>query len=182
MLNWTVRITTLLMLLAVGIYAVGVLVLPDEKRVSRSIDVAASEAAVFNVVNDMRSFNRWSPWAELDPATRYDFQGPRQGVGAAMSWESTNPQVGSGSQIIVASEPNERVRLRLQFGVNQTAMAELQMAPSPTGGTRVTWLLDMDFDGNVMQRYLGAFVLDGAIGRDYERGLGNLKRLLEQGT
>lgn len=182
MLNWIVRITTLVMLLAVGIYAVGVLVLPDEKRVTRSIDVAASQAAVFNVVNDMRSFNRWSPWAELDPRTRFEFSGARQGVGAAMSWESQNPQVGSGSQLIVVSEPNERVRLRWEFGVDQSAMAELQMTPSPNGGTRVTWLLDMDFDGDIVQRYLGALVLDGAIGRDYERGLGNLKRLLEQGN
>ncbi|MEO0422889.1 MAG: SRPBCC family protein [Pseudomonadota bacterium] len=182
MLNWTVRITTFVMLLAVGIYAVGALVLPDEKRVSRSIDVAASEAAVFNVVNDMRAFNRWSPWAELDPNTRYEYQGPRQGVGAAMSWTSQSPQVGSGSQLIVASEPNDLVRLRLQFGADQTAMAELELASSPNGGTRVTWHLDMDFDGDILQRYVGAFVLEGAIGRDYERGLTNLKNLLERGS
>ncbi|MEO0975409.1 MAG: SRPBCC family protein [Pseudomonadota bacterium] len=182
MLNWIVRITTFVMLIAVGIYAVGVLVLPDDKRVSRSIDVAASEAAVFNVVNDMRSFNAWSPWADIDPNTEYDFQGPRQGVGAAMTWTSQHAQVGKGSQIIVVSEPNSRVRMRLQFGGEQTAMAELEMAPSPNGGTRVSWHLDLDFDGNIFQRYLGAFVFENAIGRDYERGLSNLKALLERGA
>ncbi|MEO0973590.1 MAG: SRPBCC family protein, partial [Pseudomonadota bacterium] len=127
------------------------------------------------------AFPSWSPWAELDPQTRYRYSGPRQGVGAAMSWESTDNMVGRGSQVIVASEPNDRVRMRLQFGADRTAMTELQLTPSPSGGTRVTWVLELDFGGSILQRYLGAFVQEGAVGRDYERGLNNLKTLLERG-
>jgi hypothetical protein len=179
--NLLIRAVSVILLLVVGVWGVGVLVLPDEKRIERSIDIAASPAAVFTIANDMRAFNDWSPWAELDPLTQYRFEGPRYGVGASMSWSSEAPQVGSGSQLIVASEPNALVRTRLQFGQSQTAIAELIMEPADRG-TRVTWALNMDFEGNVFRRYLGALVLDSAVGNDYERGLANLKRLLETGS
>lgn len=179
MLKWAVRLTSWLLLVAITIYAVGALVLADERTIRRSIDIAASRPAIFNVINDMESFTAWSPWAGIDPATRYRYSGPRRGVGAAMRWESQDPMVGSGSRVIVASETNERVRMRLQFGADRTAMSELSLAPSPTGGTRVTWSLELDFAGNIAQRYLGAFVQDGVVGRDYEKGLARLKALLE---
>lgn len=179
MLKWGVRAVSWLMLVFVTLYAVGALVLSDERRVSRSIDIAASPTAVFNVVNDMHAFNAWSPWTDLAADTRYRYSGPRSGVGAAMSWRSSDPMVGEGSQLIVLSEPVERVRMRMQFGAGRTAMSEVHLTPNPTGGTTVTWTLALDFDGNILQRYVGAFVQDGVIGRDYERGLANLKALME---
>jgi uncharacterized protein YndB with AHSA1/START domain len=180
-MRWLIRGTTVLMLIVVSIYGIGALILPDEKRIERRIDIAASPAAVFTVVNDMRAFNDWSPWAQIDEATIYRFDGPREGLGAAMSWSSEMPRVGKGSQVIVASEPNERVRMRLQFGESNTAMAELLIEPAERG-TQVTWALEMDFNGSIVQRYIGALILEGAVQRDYERGLTNLKRLLETGS
>jgi uncharacterized protein YndB with AHSA1/START domain len=180
-MKWFVRGVSLVMLFVAGVYGYGALVLPDEKRVERSIRIAASPAAVFAVANDMRVFNDWSPWYGLDPATVYRFDGPATGPGAAMRWTSDDPQVGTGSQVIVASEPNRLVRTRLQFGASRTAMSELLIEPAARG-TQVTWALETEFDGSILQRYVGAFVLEGAVGSDYERGLERLKALIETGS
>lgn len=180
-MKWFIRGVSVVLLVIVSIYGIGALLLPDEKRIERSIEIAASPAAVFAVANDMRAFNEWSPWAAIDPRTIYRFQGPPRGVGAAMSWSSESPQVGEGSQVIVASEPNRLVRTRLQFGESRTAVSELIIEPAQRG-TEVTWVLETDFGGSILQRYVGALVLEEAVGSDYEQGLRNLKRLIESGA
>ena len=91
---------TLLMglILLVVVFVVLALFLPDTAHVERSIFVKAPPEAVFDLVDDFESFNRWSPWAQKDPDTQYSFTGPEQGVGAMMRWHSEDPSVGAGSQ------------------------------------------------------------------------------------
>lgn len=151
--------------------------LPSTAHIERSTTIDSPPAKVFALVNGYRSFNKWSPWAERDPATEYMFEGPESGVGAKMSWTSENPQVGTGFQQITVSEPESRVRTHLDFGSQGTAVAFLNLEPVESG-THVTWGFDTDFGFNLVSRYLG-LMFDSWIGADYEAGLANLKVLAE---
>lgn len=170
------RILVGLLVLILILALVG-LALPSRAHVERSISIAATPATVFELVNGFKRFNEWSPWYDYDPAARYTYSGPEQGVGARLEWKSDKPEVGSGSQQIVASEPDQRVRYQLDFGDQGTAESEISIAPSEAG-SQVRWSFDTEFGYNLPMRYFG-LLFDRLIGADYEKGLARLKALAE---
>ena len=171
-MKWVKRGLIGLAMVVVVAVTIGLL-LPRSVHVERSIVIEAPPSVVFALVNDYRAFNRWSPWARIDPDTEYQFEGPASGVGARMRWDSDHPSVGSGSQEIIASEPNRRVAMALDFGAQGTATAYYDLAPQGAH-TRITWGFDTDFGYDLLGRYFG-LLFDRLIGADYERGLANLK-------
>lgn len=152
--------------------ALGAYTLPREARVFRSVDIAAPPAAVYAIVSDLRRFNEWSPWLELDPSAEFTFT-----VDRTMNWQSANPNMGSGSQTIVRLEPEEAVEFGLDFGAMGPAEATIDLDPTPMG-TLVTWGFSTDLGFNPVARYMG-LMFDGWIGSDYERGLTKLKAVAE---
>lgn len=172
-LKWLVG---LVILLAV-VFVAGGYLLPREVAVARSIEINAPPEAVFEKVNSLKAGQEWSPWLERDPNVAVDFTGPDEGVGAAMSWASDNPQVGAGSQKIVVSEANERVETELDFGDMGTAKAAFLLEKNGEV-TAVTWTLLADMGNGPMGRWMG-LMMDGWVGADYEAGLSNLKALVE---
>ncbi|MEM9146189.1 MAG: SRPBCC family protein [Pseudomonadota bacterium] len=155
--------------------------MPSEIAVSRSTLIERPPADVFPHVNDLRAFQAWSPWAELDPDAMITFSGAESGVGQSMTWSSENEQVGNGRQMITASEENRRVATALDFGDMGMATSEIRLTPENEGqATRVDWAFETDMGLNPIARWMG-LMMDGWVGADYERGLGNLKRQLEAG-
>jgi effector-binding domain-containing protein/uncharacterized protein YndB with AHSA1/START domain len=153
------------------------LFLPSAAHVERSVSIAAPPAAIYDIVNDLRRFNEWSPWFEKDPQARYSFSGPENGVGSRLEWSSNDSSVGTGSQEIVESAPDQRVRTRLDFGSQGKGEAVLTIAPGATG-TKVTWGFDTDLGNNILARYFG-LAMDSIVGAEYAHGLGKLKALAE---
>ncbi|MBT8078339.1 MAG: SRPBCC family protein [Gammaproteobacteria bacterium] len=160
------------------LFVIGGMLLPSEQHVERSVVVNAEPSEVFLLVNDFREFNKWSPWADIDPdGTRYEFSGPAAGVGSKLSWSSEHPDVGSGAQEIVDSQPNRMVKARLTFeGFDSPSYATYTLEPTD-GGTRVSWAFDSNLD-SMLGRYLGV-MMEKWVGADYERGLARLKELAE---
>ena len=153
------------------------LLLPSTAHVERATVISAPQSTVFALVNGYARFNEWSPWAKIDPQTRYTREGPAQGVGARQAWQSDHNRVGSGSQEITLSEPHRRVETALDFGPQGTAQAFFALAPEGDG-TRIVWGFDTTFGYNLIGRYFGLF-FDSMLGSDYEQGLANLKQLAE---
>jgi hypothetical protein len=164
---------TLLILLAV----IGFL-LPSSARVERDIVINAPPAEIFPHLNSMRAFHAWSPWADIDPDTRYEFQGPEKGVGSRMTWQSGNSQVGQGSQEITESLPDQRVGMQLEFGDKGNGTATFMLEPAGAN-TRVRWQFSTLFGWDLFGRYVG-LMLDSMIGSAYDKGLKDLKSRVEQ--
>jgi len=175
-----VRFLGRLLVVLIGLAIVLALVsffLPRDVTVTRSILIEAPPADVFPHIDSLQEFDRWSPWAGIDPAMQQSFSGPERGVGNRMDWTSDDPRVGSGSQEITVSIPNERVETALDFGEMGLGTAWLDLATVPEG-TEVTWGLLVDMGLNPVGRYIG-LMMDGWVGADYERGLGRLKEIVE---
>lgn len=154
----------------------GGLLLPATSHLERSTTIERPPAQVFATLNSFSRFNEWSPWFEIDPAAKYTYSGPASGVGAGMAWVG-NSSVGSGNQEILESTPDSRIVNALDFGGSR-AKATFQLDPDGNG-TQVTWSLDSEHGYNPINRLFGAFLLDGMVGKDYEKGLAKLKGLLE---
>ncbi len=169
----------LIVLLAIGV-ALLLTVAPREVHVERSTTIAATPEQIFPYVNNLKKSNEWSPWAEKDPDMEVTYEGPEAGVGAISKWKSE--EMGEGSQTIVESEPNEKVATDLDFGSMGTAQAAILLEPAGGGGsTEVTWEFDTDYGYNPIGRFFG-LLMDSMLGGDYEKGLANLKKLVEEGA
>jgi effector-binding domain-containing protein/uncharacterized protein YndB with AHSA1/START domain len=170
------KIVVALIVICALLAGIGML-LPRQVHVERSIVIDAPRATVFALVDGFKQFNKWSPWAALDPNAKYTREGPEFGVGAKQSWVGDPKTVGSGSQEIVEIKPLERVKSRLEFEDQDPATVQFALAPE-AGGTKVTWSLDTDMGAGPVGRYFG-LMMDRWIGRDYEKGLASLKTLAE---
>ena len=173
LLKWIFYLTAAIALVIVG----GSFLLPSQAVVTRSTEIAAPPEKVFALVSDLRRFNEFSPWAELDPNTTYAFEGPETGVGQTMSWSSDNTNVGSGSQTIFEYQPPTHVASELDFGSMAKSVATWDLSPSATG-TTATWGFKSDLDG-IPAKWFG-LMFDRWIGADYEKGLAKLKAAAEK--
>jgi len=170
------RILIGLVVLVALLAGVGML-LPRNIHVERSAAIEAPPATVFAVLNGFGQFNKWSPWFDLDPKAEYTYEGPARGVGAKMSWKGDPKKAGSGSQEIIDSRPGELVKESLDFGDQGKAVAQFTLS-GEANGTKVIWSLDSDMGMGPVGRYFG-LMMDGMVGKDFEKGLAGLKKLVE---
>ncbi len=103
----------------------------------------------------------------------------RAGLGATMGWEG-NGQVGKGNMSIVESSASERVVYRLQFEKPFKATNHASFTLTPViDGTELIWA--MEGPSPLVSKIMDLLMnMDSMIGRDFEAGLANLKRLVEK--
>lgn len=173
---WIVGITVLAAL-AVAAYASATK--PNTFTISRSATIAAPAEKIFAIVNDFRRWPEWSPWQHMDPDMKQTMSGPPAGVGAVVEW-SGNKMVGAGRTELVASEPPSRLAMRLDMYRPMKASNDVEYTLVPEGSrTRVTWA--MRGAQPLPAKIFATFVdCDALVGKDFERGLANLKALAER--
>jgi hypothetical protein len=149
-----------------------------EFRVTRSATMAAPAPAIFAHVNDFRSWGAWNPWAKLDPAMKESYEGAPAGAGAVYTWAG-NGKVGEGRMTIVESRPAALIRIRLEFLRPLAATNTAEFTFEPAGArTVVTWSMTgpSTFAGKAMSIVMN---MDRMIGGNFERGLADLKSIVE---
>jgi uncharacterized protein YndB with AHSA1/START domain len=173
-------IAVIAVILALAIAAVLILAArkPDIFSVRREIDIKAPPETIFPLINDFHQWGSWSPWEHKDPAMRRNFSGAASGKGAVYGWEG-NRNVGSGRMEIMDTAAPAKIVIKLDFikpfeGHNT---AEFTMLPQGDT-TRVSWLMTgpSPFIGKIMHVFIN---MDAMVGKDFEAGLSNLKRLTE---
>lgn len=151
---------------------------PDVFRVSRRIRVQAPPERIQPLLVDFRRWAAWSPYDKLDPGMQKTFSGPPSGVGAAYAW-SGNGKAGAGRMEITGVTP-ALVTIQLDFlkPFASHNTAEFACTPQPDGSTELTWT--MHGPAHMVSKVMQLFIdLDRMVGRDFEVGLANLRRLAE---
>jgi uncharacterized protein YndB with AHSA1/START domain len=152
---------------------------PATFHVERRVVVAAPAAKVFPYLEDPRKTLEWSPWEKKDPAIKKSFSGAAKGVGAVYAWEG-NKEVGSGVLTITAVEPDKSVAMDLDFKTPMEghSVATYALSPAAAGGTEVSWSIEgpNSFVSKVMCVFMD---MDKMIGGEFEKGLAELKRVVE---
>lgn len=171
--------------IALGLVAVLVLIVvyaamqPAEYDISRSITINAPVEKVFPYLNNSKLADQWGPWKEDDPQAKMVFSGPDEGVGSKSSWESPG-KLGTGSATIIESKPNELVRLELVYTKPHAMHQIADYIVEPNGGeTKVTWRVagNNSLPGRIACLF---FDMDKMVGGFFEKGLANLKALVER--
>lgn len=114
----------------------------------------------------------------MDPNMQHSYTAPDSGVGQSMAWTG-NRKVGQGSMTITDTTPDERVALTLTFLKPFKATNTVDIVLTALGGaTQVQWIM-RGRQNLLMQAVDKVTSMDDMLGKDFERGLANLKRVVE---
>jgi len=151
---------------------------PDSFRVQRVALINAPSDKVFPLINDIKAWTAWSPYEKKDPAMKRTYGAVTAGKGATYAWEG-NKEVGQGSMEIVESGP-KKILLKLDFLKPFEAHNMGEFVLEPKGdSTSVTWAIHGP--SPYMSKVIGTFMnIDDMIGRDFEKGLADLKAAAEK--
>lgn len=154
-----------------------ILFAPTSFRFGRSTVIDRPQKEVFNYIRLLKNQQEWSVWASMDPNIKNTYTGVDGTVGFINSWEG-NKKVGIGAQEIMRIEEGRAVEFQLRFEkpFKATNGSELLLEEISPTQTKVTW----SFFGK-SPRPMNAFTMfmKGAILKDFEKGLYNLKQILE---
>jgi hypothetical protein len=174
-----IAIIAVVLAIAIAVILILATAKPDRFGIQRATTVKAPPEKIFPLINDFHQWGTWSPYENKDPAMKRSYSGAASGEGAIYAWEG-NKNVGSGRMEILDSSAPSKIVIKLDFfkpfeGHNT---AEFTMLPHGDA-TDVTWLMHgpLPFMGKIMHVFIN---MDRMIGKDFEIGLANLKRLTEK--
>lgn len=172
-------VIALILLVAIVVVLVLAARKPAGFRIERATSIKAPPDKIFALINDFRNWRAWSPWERMDPNLRRSYGGAERGEGAVYEWEG-NSKVGKGRMEIVEAPPPSRVAIKLDFLKPFEAhnMGEFLLEPKGDS-TSVIWATYGP--SPYMSKVIGTFInIDDMIGRDFEKGLADLKAAAEK--
>jgi len=152
---------------------------PDSYTVTRTATIKAPPEKIIGYLNDFHQWQAWSPWEKLDPNMKRNFEGAPSGQGAVYGWTG-NDEVGEGRMEITENTVPSKVAIKLDFIKPFQSSNVTTFTLQPQGdGTLVTWT--MSGPSEFITKLMGVFVsMDKMIGKDFEKGLSQLKGVAEK--
>ena len=167
-----------LIVAVVVILCVVVVMQPEDLKITRAATFNASPSVVFEQVNDFHKWDAWSPWAKIDPTMKVTHSGAPAGSGAVYAWAGTG-EAGEGKMTITQSHPTDHIAIDLEFIKPFAARNVTEFTFKPNGDkTDVTWT--MTGKKNFITKAFCLVVdMDKMIGADFEKGLAQMKPVVE---
>lgn len=152
------------------------LVAPKKVETERSIVIKAPVEQVFNTVNDLSSWDSWSPWNAADPTVKNTVSNPSSGKDAYFTW--TSEHSGSGKMTITESVPNESLKMEVNFDGQGSAKTGWTFTPEGEG-VKASWSFSSKFPipFNIMLLFTD---FKAYMDKDYDTGLNLLKKVVEE--
>jgi hypothetical protein len=116
----------------------------------------------------------------LDPAMKKEYRGTDGQVGFVYIWDSkTNKNVGSGEQETIKLEQNKSIEYEIRFSkpMQNVAKAKFVFFPASSGQTEFMWGF---YSPTKFPMKLFKPIFQKILGKDLEKGLINLKAVLEK--
>lgn len=171
----TLRLILALFLCFVLVVISAGFLLPGKVQVERSLLISASSESLFEKVNTLKHWKKWSPWLLSDTSMTLHYSGPEKGAGAFINWHSKKNSIVKGNALIISSTPSDSLLVILDFGESGKTSCTFHFDESDNG-TKVKWRLYSDVGMNPVSRWMGLFI-NSMVGPDLESGLMNLEKL-----
>jgi len=171
-----VKTSLIVLTVILGVVLVVALFLPSGFIVERAIEIEGPPDSVFKLVENVETLVKWNPWSRLDPAAENTLSDSLTGEGAYWYWNGE--VIGKGSMTITSIDMNKRIDYILRFDEPKMNPSDIIFHFEPTAfGTNVRWINRGNLNYPI-GRYFG-LLMDGMLGKDFEKGLLNLKELAE---
>ncbi len=154
-------------------------IMGKEMRIDRSILITKPAQEVFDYLKITKNQDNFSTWNMTDPGMKKEYQGVDGQIGFIYKWDSsTNKNVGAGEQEITKIETGMSIEYEVRFfrPMKNVANTRFELKSESTKQTTVTWLFygPTRFPMSLMKP-----VFQKMLGKDLEKGLLNLKNVLE---
>lgn len=163
-----------------ALWLVLALFISGEYEVKRDVLIERNSDEVFEYLVYLKNQDNFSAWAQMDPDMKKTYTGTDGQVGFISAWESKNEDVGVGEQEIMSITDGKRIDYELRFKVPFESTDDAYMLTDglDENSTRVTWGFKgkIPYPFNVMKPFMN---FDEMLGPDLEKGLKNLRELLE---
>lgn len=149
-------------------------------HIEKTVVINKPVSDVFNYVKLIKNQDHYSVWNMADPNMKRSYTGTDGTVGFVYAWDSTtNKNVGAGAQETKSIVENKSIDMELRFERPMKNVAKASFAFESLAGnqTKVTWVFSgpMKVPMNLMKS-----MLQKMLGNDLEKGLQNLKHVLEK--
>ncbi len=154
-----------------------VFVVPTAFEHKAEIVINKPKAEVFEYLKSLKKQNDWSVWAKMDPEMKQEFIGIDSTVGFISSWEGKKS--GKGAQEIEKITDGERIDIELRFEKPFKVTNKVYFATTTIEGnkTKIVWAMH----GKSPRPFNLIFpFMKGSVLKDFNKGLANLKALLEK--
>jgi hypothetical protein len=170
-----------LLFLVLGIIALGLiaaLFISKDYVVEKEVSINKPQSLVFDYIKNLKNQDEYSVWMKLDPNVKNEFTGVDGSVGFKNAWEG-NDAVGKGEQQITKVVDGSGIETSLHFikPIDSFANATLLSTAVDSTSTVVKWKMS---GSNPYPMNLMVPFMDAVIGGDLDKGLTNLKAVLEK--
>lgn len=113
-MHWLYTLFYTLLAIALTPYVLGLL-LPRKFVIAREVVIARPAREVFDFMKLLKNQERYSAYAQADPAMKIEYRGTDGTVGAVAAWDSEDRNVGKSEQEIKAIEDGKRIEIEIRF-------------------------------------------------------------------
>lgn len=174
------RLLLFFLLAVIAVTAVLSFMLPTRQKIERSIVINATAADIYNQLIKLENFNKFSVWSQQDSSAIYTLTGTDGTVGATSEWKGSPEISGEGKIEITELGANKKVVHKIHFTKPQNGTAESRFSLLETNVsiTTVTWTfyIGTPRPWNIFNLFSS---LDKQMGKDFEDGLANMKKMIE---
>jgi hypothetical protein len=148
-------------------------------KIEKSIEINKNSNLVFNYLKKTKNQDNFSVWNMTDPDMKKKYQGSDGTIGFIYSWDSTNKNVGAGEQEITAIDEGTSIEYAIRFfrPMQNTGKTEFKIISKGEEISSVVWIFDSP---SKFPMSLFSPIFKRMLGKDLEKGLINLKGILEK--
>jgi hypothetical protein len=178
------------LVIVVVIGVVAAVVMPGSGHVDRSLVVGKDMRQVYDVLDNFRRLPDYSVLRSYDPRVEFKFSGQAFGPGAELSWDSSDPKVGSGELTIASATPDfDKIDSNTKKasivwnldndwrGMDKHFTLDLERQGSRGQLTNILWSYDVDYGWNLVNRFANLYI-HGDPDAFIQFGLNNLQNVL----
>ena len=148
-------------------------------KLEKSVIINKGSGLVFDYLKMTRNQDNFSVWNMADLNMKKSYEGTDGKVGFKYSWDSTLKNVGAGEQEIAAIEDGKSIEYTIRFTrpMQNTGKTRFQIKSLGNDNSSVTWTFDSP---SRFPMSLFSPIFKRMLGKDLEKGLHNLKVILEK--
>jgi hypothetical protein len=149
-------------------------------KIEKSIEIKKDPKQVFEYLRMTKNQDNFSVWNMADPEMKKEYQGTDGNVGFIYSWDSTKKNVGAGQIEISDIKEDKSIDYSLKFyrPMQNTGKVKFELNGVGDRSTSVAWILESP---SRFPMSLLTPIFKRMMGKDLEKGLSNLKGILESG-
>jgi len=177
-----ILITIIIIVLSIiALFLVIGLFMKKEYSVVREVVINKPKTTVFDYIKLLKNQNDFSVWATMDPDMKKEFKGIDGTAGFVSAWDSDKKNVGKGEQEILKVDEDGKIDYEIRFikPFESTSYASMSVVSVTEDQSKVQWFFNgkMKYPMNLMLLFMN---MEKMIGNDLEKGLLNLKNILEK--